>query len=37
VPFGKAAGKQDENLAGMHKVQFATGSPRPVVVRIRRA
>src|SRR3546814_19436282 len=35
MPFGKVAGKRDDNPhAWAHAEDFATGSPRPVVVRI---
>jgi hypothetical protein len=34
MPFGKVAGKRDDNQAQGCAEDFATGSPRPVVVRI---
>ncbi|AZD49210.1 hypothetical protein C4K20_3798 [Pseudomonas chlororaphis subsp. aurantiaca] len=34
MPFGKVAGIRDENRAGRCTEEFATGSPRPVVVKI---
>jgi hypothetical protein len=41
MPYGVAAGKQDENRAAVDAdklaIRFATGSPRPVVMRIRKA